>query len=508
MNRSDTGPGSNSSTVSFAEDVWAYLELRRGMRQTDLNILAPASAIYIVIFMFGLVGNLSLLWLILSNRSFHTPTNYYLVNLSVSDLLVLMLGLPHDLYTMWSRYPYLFGETGCRVRALLSEASMISSVLTITALTVERYIAICHPLSTFTFGLQRRRQAVRLLAYSSVGQMSLRNVASASPPMPAKTRTRCPPRLGCSGGCLCGRFQKVQLTLCVIWILSIACSLPLTLQMSLSYLYGNDSTTAFVPVRIEESSICTATDEGAKYPILASSLLFFLMPLVLISILYTLIMRRIYRSVQFTRSMQDPESTSNCPPGASAFSRVTLTTHDSQTTPNSTQFQAGRQEKASSALGQQQENEATGCGAKNQPRRGKLRWSAADRQLRQLSKIQQLQNEARIRTNKALIKMLICIVVAFFACFAPFHAERLLVLLTPESAWIGNDTLWMAHELLYHISGICLFANSVFNPILYNIMSRRIRSAFKEEFLSCFNRQSRLSRKAELASDTSKQIVF
>ncbi|BHF74790.1 neuromedin U receptor activity [Sparganum proliferum] len=506
MNRSDTGPVSNSSTASFAEDVWAYLELRRGMRQTDLNILAPASAIYIVIFMFGLTGNLSLLWLILSNRSFHTPTNYYLVNLSVSDLLVLMLGLPHDLYTMWSRYPYLFGETGCRVRALLSEASMISSVLTITALTVERYIAICHPLSTFTFGLQRRRQAVRLLAYSSVGQMSVRNVPSASP-MPTKARTRCPPRLGCSGGCLCGRFQKVQLTLCVIWILSIACSLPLTLQMSLSYLYGNDSTTAFVPVRIEESSICTATDEGAKYPILASSLLFFLMPLVLISILYTLIMRRIYRSVQFTRSMQDSESTSNCPPGASAFSRMTLTT------PNSTQFQAGRQEKALglrsiSQQHQQQANEGSGCGAKNQPRRGKLRWSTADRQLRQLSKIQQLQNEARIRTNKALIKMLICIVVAFFACFAPFHAERLLVLLTPESAWIGNDTLWMAHELLYHISGICLFANSVFNPILYNIMSRRIRSAFKEEFLSCFNRQSRLSRKADLGSETSKQIVF
>ncbi|VDK76774.1 unnamed protein product [Dibothriocephalus latus] len=29
--------------------------------------------------------------------------------------------------------------------------------------------------------------------------------------------------------------------------------------MSLSYIYGNDSSTAFVPVRIEESSICTAT---------------------------------------------------------------------------------------------------------------------------------------------------------------------------------------------------------------------------------------------------------
>ncbi|VDM05812.1 unnamed protein product [Schistocephalus solidus] len=258
MNRSHTGPASTSSTISFSEDVWAYLELRRGMRQTDLNILAPASAIYIIIFILGLAGNLSLLWLILSNRSFHTPTNYYLVNLSISDLLVLLLGLPHDLYTMWSRYPYLFGETGCRVRALLSEASMISSVLTITALTVERYIAICHPLSTFAFGLQHRRPAVKLLGYTSVAQVSVCTASSASE-RPTKTPARCRPRLGCTSDCLGGRFQKVRLTLCVIWILSIACSLPLTLQMSLSYLYGNDSTTAFVPVRIDESSICTVT---------------------------------------------------------------------------------------------------------------------------------------------------------------------------------------------------------------------------------------------------------
>ncbi|VDM01822.1 unnamed protein product [Schistocephalus solidus] len=249
---------------------------------------------------------------------------------------------------------------------------------------------------------------------------------------------------------------------------------------------------------------------------MASSLLFFLMPLVLITILYILIMRRIYRSVQFTCNMQDFKSNSKYAPETLKVSRMTLTPHDVQATPNSAQFQSGHQEKVPSGVGgksnlvqhRRKENDAAAHGNENRPRRGKSRRSSAESQLRQISKIQHLQNEARIRTNKALIKMLICIVIAFFACFAPFHAERLLVLLTPESAWINNETLWMAHELLYHISGICLFANSVFNPILYNIMSRRIRSAFKAECLSCFLRRSRLSRKVDLRSEISKQIVI
>lgn len=43
------------------------------------------------------------------------------------------------------RYPYVFGETFCILRGLMAETSTNASVLTITAFTVERYLAICHP---------------------------------------------------------------------------------------------------------------------------------------------------------------------------------------------------------------------------------------------------------------------------------------------------------------------------------------------------------------------------
>ena len=83
----------------------------------------------------------------LTRRYMGTVTNYYLLNLSISDLLLLLLGLPHEVYSVWSPAPYVLGEAFCRFRVLASETSTNVSVLTITSFTVERYIAICHPIS-------------------------------------------------------------------------------------------------------------------------------------------------------------------------------------------------------------------------------------------------------------------------------------------------------------------------------------------------------------------------
>lgn len=234
MSLSTLGPlPPNSSETEFIEDIWEYLIPIRGLRRTELELLVPISIIYIIIFTLGFFGNVILLWVILVNRSFHTPINYYLVNLSVSDLLILVLGLPHDLYMMWNRYPYPFEEAACRLRAFLAEASMISSVLTITVLTIERYIAIIHPLSTAISGAKRRSGSDSAVRLKKVDLF------------------RC-----CRDW---GRFKKVRITVIIVWILSPLFSLPITLQVALSYIYRNDSSTNYQSVMIKESSICTVS---------------------------------------------------------------------------------------------------------------------------------------------------------------------------------------------------------------------------------------------------------
>ena len=47
--------------------------------------------------------------------------------------------------TLCCRYPYVFGEAFCVLSGFAAETSTNATVLTITAFTVERYVAICHP---------------------------------------------------------------------------------------------------------------------------------------------------------------------------------------------------------------------------------------------------------------------------------------------------------------------------------------------------------------------------
>jgi len=114
-------------------------------KRDPLYVLIPITVIYVVILLTGLVGNVSTCVVIARNKHMHTATNYYLFSLAVSDLLLLVSGLPQEMYCNWSRYPYVFGEAFCVLQGFAAETSANATVLTITAFTVERYVAICHP---------------------------------------------------------------------------------------------------------------------------------------------------------------------------------------------------------------------------------------------------------------------------------------------------------------------------------------------------------------------------
>lgn len=110
------------------------------IRRDPLYIVLPITVIYAVIFVTGLVGNVSTCVVIARNKSMHTATNYYLFSLAVSDLLLLISGLPPEMYYIWSHFPYVFGEAFCIIQSFAAETSANATVLTITAFTVERCV--------------------------------------------------------------------------------------------------------------------------------------------------------------------------------------------------------------------------------------------------------------------------------------------------------------------------------------------------------------------------------
>ncbi|XP_033838626.1 neuromedin-U receptor 1-like [Periophthalmus magnuspinnatus] len=121
-----------------------YLALHLGPLRSP--IFAPVCVTYLSIFLVGVLGNSLTCAVILRYKAMQTPTNLYLLSLALSDLLVLLLGMPLELWEMWRSYPFPLGEGGCYFKTFLFETVCFASVLNVTALSVERYIAVVHPL--------------------------------------------------------------------------------------------------------------------------------------------------------------------------------------------------------------------------------------------------------------------------------------------------------------------------------------------------------------------------
>ncbi|NXA14767.1 NMUR2 protein, partial [Sapayoa aenigma] len=137
--------------LNSTEDYLAFL---CGPRRSHLFL--PMALVYTLIFVVGVVGNFLVCLVILKHRNMKTPTNYYLFSLAVSDLLVLLFGMPLEVYEMWSNYPFLFGSVGCYLKTALFETVCFASILSVTTLSVERYIAILHPFRAKLKSTRRR----------------------------------------------------------------------------------------------------------------------------------------------------------------------------------------------------------------------------------------------------------------------------------------------------------------------------------------------------------------
>ncbi|KAM6470144.1 LOW QUALITY PROTEIN: neuromedin-U receptor 2 [Liasis olivaceus] len=112
-----------------------------------------------VSFIVGVSGNLLVCLVILKHRNMKTPTSYYLFSLAISNLLVLLFGMPLEVYELWSNYPFLFGLVGCYFKTAFFDC--FASILTVTMVCIERYGAVLHPFRARLKNTQRR--ALRII---------------------------------------------------------------------------------------------------------------------------------------------------------------------------------------------------------------------------------------------------------------------------------------------------------------------------------------------------------
>ncbi|XP_037590313.1 LIM domain-binding protein 3 isoform X4 [Cebus imitator] len=109
----------------------------------------------------GMLGNLTVIYTFCRSRGLRTPANMFIINLAVSDFLMSFTQAPvffaSSLYKQW-----LFGETGCEFYAFCGALFGISSMITLTAIALDRYLVITRPLATIGVASKRRAAFVLL----------------------------------------------------------------------------------------------------------------------------------------------------------------------------------------------------------------------------------------------------------------------------------------------------------------------------------------------------------
>ncbi|XP_026318662.1 QRFP-like peptide receptor [Hyposmocoma kahamanoa] len=115
----------------------------------DLDVFYRPDVVIIVLYVAVLTASLSantlLIFIVIKFQYMRSVTNIFLVNLSVADLLVTLFCMPVQIAKSVTLLWY-FGEIMCKAVNYLQGVAVASSVFTITAMSVDRYLAITQSL--------------------------------------------------------------------------------------------------------------------------------------------------------------------------------------------------------------------------------------------------------------------------------------------------------------------------------------------------------------------------
>ncbi|POI30962.1 hypothetical protein CIB84_005286 [Bambusicola thoracicus] len=123
-------------------------EVARSQLSSGVTVLLIPS-LYSLVFLLGLPSNGLALW-VLATRTEKLTSTIFLMNLAAADLLLIsVLPLKIFYYFLGNHWP--FGEGLCRVTTAFFYGNMYCSVLLLTCISVDRYLAVVHPFFSRSF---------------------------------------------------------------------------------------------------------------------------------------------------------------------------------------------------------------------------------------------------------------------------------------------------------------------------------------------------------------------
>ncbi|RUS83404.1 hypothetical protein EGW08_008825, partial [Elysia chlorotica] len=123
-------------------------------------IVVWVSAANLLVFLAGVLGNALVIVVVLCAREMKTATNLCLMNLSVADLLVLLFCQPSAMLEFIYEEQWLLGQVMCKLTIFLENTVIVTSILIIVTVSLERFWAVYYPLKTYSSGSKSRAMII------------------------------------------------------------------------------------------------------------------------------------------------------------------------------------------------------------------------------------------------------------------------------------------------------------------------------------------------------------
>uniref|UniRef100_A0A3B1ICB0 Mu-type opioid receptor n=1 Tax=Astyanax mexicanus TaxID=7994 RepID=A0A3B1ICB0_ASTMX len=127
---------------------------------TPVIIAIIITAVYSIVCALGLVGNVLVMYVIIRYTKMKTATNIYIFNLALADALATSTLPFQSVNYLMGTWP--FGDVLCKIVMSIDYYNMFTSIFTLTTMSVDRYIAVCHPVKALDFRTPRNAKIVNV----------------------------------------------------------------------------------------------------------------------------------------------------------------------------------------------------------------------------------------------------------------------------------------------------------------------------------------------------------
>ncbi|XP_070317503.1 mu-type opioid receptor isoform X2 [Odocoileus virginianus] len=117
-------------------------------------------ALYSIVCVVGLFGNFLVMYVIVRYTKMKTATNIYIFNLALADALATSTLPFQSVNYLMGTWP--FGTILCKIVISIDYYNMFTSIFTLCTMSVDRYIAVCHPVKALDFRTPRNAKIINI----------------------------------------------------------------------------------------------------------------------------------------------------------------------------------------------------------------------------------------------------------------------------------------------------------------------------------------------------------